>query len=90
MKRFNLPVAFATYAVTPVVKLKDYGECNFDLRTIVIRKQPHVDAERFVAWHEFFHALMHELGYQSLRDDEAFVESLALAVMRVRLEVPEL
>lgn len=88
MKAFDLPVAFASYHVTPVVKLKDYGECDFDLRQIVVRRAEHLDAMRFVIWHEYFHALMHELGYKNLRDDEAFMEGLALSIMRVRVEQP--
>ncbi len=90
MKRFTLPVAYTSYSVVPVVKLSDYGECRFDERLIQIRQQAHVDAMRFVLWHEFFHALFHELGYMNLRDDESLVDNLALSIMRVRAEVPTL
>lgn len=88
MKRFSLPVAYANYLVTPVVKFDDHGKCDFDLRTIIVARNAHRDAMRATLWHEFFHAVFHELGYAELRDDEALVEGLALSLMRVRAEVP--
>lgn len=88
MKAFELPVAFTTYHVTPLVKYPDDGKCNFDLRQIIVKRKELRDTERLIVWHEFFHALMHELGYDELRDDEGFVSEVSLAVMRVRSEQP--
>ncbi len=88
---FDLPVAFTNYKVTTVKRLKNAsGMCHIDKRTIQIAPATNADNWRATLWHEYFHALMHELGREDLCNDEAFIEGLALSIMRVRNSVPDL
>ena len=40
-------------------------------------------------WHEFVHAVLHEMGEKKLRDDEAFVTRFASILTRAVLSVGE-
>jgi hypothetical protein len=94
--RFHLPVAHTNYYVTTNKRKPNcdgelvQGYCNYGARRISVHRNPNPDTLRSALWHEYFHALMHELGRPQLADDEAFVADLAQAVMRVRTELPEL
>jgi hypothetical protein len=90
-KRFPLPVAFTDYQVELVKELKQAaGECDFARKRIRIAEGTSPENWRATLWHEFFHAVLYELGRDKLSDDEALVEGLAIAVMRVRTQVPKL
>lgn len=90
-KRFAIPVAFVNYEVELVGELKDAaGECDFSRRRIRIAEGTSAENWRATLWHEIFHALLYELGREKLADDEALVEALAIAIMRIRLDVPHL
>ncbi len=94
---FNLPVVFANYSVTltakyPKVDGKDVlGFCHYGPRIIKVRySASNVELVRATLYHEWFHAAFRELGRGDLANDESLVDGLANALMRVRLEVPEL
>lgn len=94
---FELPVAFTEYTLTFAAKpIKVEGEevlgyCHYAPRVIKVRYDSgNVELVRATAWHEFFHAVFRELGRGDLANNEMLVDGLALAVMRVRLKVPEL
>jgi hypothetical protein len=87
-KHYELPVVFATYSLTltpnyPKVDGKDVlGYCHYEPRIIKVRyHSSNVELVRATVWHEFFH---------ELASDEALVDGLANAVMRVRLTLPDL
>lgn len=94
-KHFSLPVAHTAYEVTlskkrpKVGKEEVQGYCHYEPRKIAAFDHPTPEVTRACVWHEFFHAVLHELG-TDLSQNEALVEGLAIAVMRVRLEVPNL
>jgi hypothetical protein len=90
-KTFPLPVAFVDYQVELVRELRQAAaECDFSKRRIRIAEGTNPENWRATLWHEFFHAVLFELGRDKLADDEALVEALAIAVMRVRVSVPKL
>jgi hypothetical protein len=94
--RFRLPVAHTTYLVTTNKRKPNcdgelvQGYCNYGARRISLYRNPNAEAMRAALWHEYVHALLHELGRPDMADDEALVEGIAQAVMRVRLEHPEI
>jgi uncharacterized protein YjaZ len=96
VKAFSLPVAFTTYRVEfsrkkPRVGKDDcQGYCDFKNRKIVIWENPNQESMRACLWHEYHHALFYELGHDELAGEEGIVESMALSIMRVRLEIPDL
>lgn len=96
MKRFKIPVAFTNYKVVPHKAMpacdgeEVQGYCDFDKKEIHVHIGSSEDLTRAALWHEFFHAVFDTIGRVELVHDEALVESLAQAVMRVRLEHPEI
>jgi hypothetical protein len=66
------------------------GYCDFDNKRIHLFTGATEEIVRAALWHEFFHAAFDTMGRAELVHDEALVEALAQAVMRVRLEHPEL
>jgi hypothetical protein len=96
-KSFELPVVFAQYSVTltnvyPKVDGENVlGYCHYEPRIIKVRySDSNAELSRATIWHEWFHAAFRELGRGELSVDEALVDGLANALMRVRLEIPEL
>jgi hypothetical protein len=94
--RFRLPVAHTSYAVN-VTKGRPIcdgeavqGYVNYTDRKISVHRNTSSDTMRSCLWHEFVHALMHEIGRPDLADDESFAEAVAQAIMRVRHEQPEI
>lgn len=88
---FQLPVGFTEYDVYAEDR-PDHGDgevlafCNSTpRRKIVFSKKIPLGAQRAALWHEFFHAIFYELGWLGDWDNEAKVEALANAVMRVRM-----
>jgi uncharacterized protein YjaZ len=96
MKSFALPIAHTHYKVQfskkkpRVGKDECQGYCDYKNRKIVIWMNPNTTAMRACLWHEYHHALFYELGHEGLACEEGIVEGMALAIMRVRLEVPTL
>lgn len=95
-KRFRVPVAHTSYLVTTNKRKPNCdGECvqgytNYTDKRISVHRNPDEKLARVTFWHEYMHALFHELGRPDLADDEALVEGVAQSLMRVRLEQPEL
>lgn len=90
-RAFVVPIAFTDYRVEIVDALKGAaGECDFAKRRIRVDDGTSAENWRATLWHEIFHALLYELGRDKLADDEALVEGLAIAVMRIRTQVPTL
>lgn len=96
-KRFYLPVAFVEYRVRPVKRI-DYrkrrdiaaGATHVESRDIMVTDGTSAENWRATVWHEWLHAVFYELGYPELSADEALVESLAIAIMQVRMRAPTL
>ena len=93
--KFDVPVIFADYHVTltaayPKVDGKEVlGFCHYEPRNIQVRYHgSNVELVRATLWHEWFHAAFRELGRGELASDEALVDGLANAVLRVRLNIP--
>lgn len=90
-RTFTIPIAFCDYKVECVNALKGAaGECDFSKKRIRVDEGTSAENWRATLWHEIFHALLYELGRDKLSDDEALVEGLAIAIMRIRLTVPTL
>jgi hypothetical protein len=94
---FDLPVVFSDYRVSllanyPKVDGKEVlGYCHYEPRLFKVRYHAsNVELVRATLFHEWFHAAFRELGRGDLASDESLVDGLANALMRVRLEVPEL
>lgn len=94
MKRFKLSVAHVDYDVRltrrpPRVDREPVqGYCDYKPRKIAVHLHSNMEVVRQTIWHEFAHALLHELGRGDLCHNEALVEGIALSIMRVRLERP--
>ena len=94
MKRLTLPVVFADYKVTlrtrhpEVDGEKVQGFCYFAKSEIVVFDGPNKELTRATMWHESVHAILRELGRSELMNDEALVDGLANAIMRIRLKEP--
>lgn len=90
-KKFRIPVAFVDYTVELVKELPGAaGECDFAKRRIRIAEGTSAENWRATLFHEYFHALLYELGREKLADDEALVEGLAISIMRLRTDIPHL
>jgi hypothetical protein len=97
VKSIELPVVFADYTVKFTAKYPEVdgrtvnGYCDYTKREIAVYANPtNPELLRATLWHEFFHAAFRELGRSGLADDEALVDGLANALMRVRLAHPKL
>lgn len=97
VRQFAIPVVFAEYDVriTPKHPKVDgrevLGYCEYEPRQIRVYCCPtNTELFRATLWHEWFHAAFRELGRAELTYDEALVDGLANALMRVRLEHPDL
>ncbi len=95
-KRFRLPIASVNYTVTTNKRKPNcngtlvQGYCYYKAKRISAYRNPNPVTFRATLWHEVFHALFYEMGRKDLADDEALVEGLAQAIMRIRLENGEL
>lgn len=96
-KRFYLPVAFVEYRVRPVKRIdvgknRDCASGATDLkgRDIMVSDGTSAENWRATLWHEWIHAFFYEVGRPELCNDEALVESLAIAIMQVRMRAPTL
>jgi hypothetical protein len=96
-QKFEMPVVFAQYSVTlchkyPKVDGKEVlGYCHYEPRIIKVRySTSNVELSKATLLHEWFHAAFRELGRGELAQDEVLVDGLANALMRLRMEVPEL
>jgi Zn-dependent peptidase ImmA (M78 family) len=93
MKRrtFTIPVAFATYTVKMVKSLpRAAAQVDLQKREILIADGTSAENWKATLMHEYFHALLWELGRSDLCDNEAFVEGLAIALTRLKVEIPSL
>lgn len=79
-----VPVAYRYYRLKPRKKMKPLGLCSFDKKTIYINKCLTEKGQWSNAfWHEWLHAVAHEGGYTKVSDNEAFIEYVAGALMRM-------
>lgn len=85
MKRdIMVPVAYRYYRLKPRKRMKPLGLTKFAKKTIYVNrclKEKGQWSNTF--WHEWIHAVAHEGGYEAISDNEAFVEYLAQAIMRM-------
>lgn len=66
---------------------KVQGYCDYKNRRIGLWINPNELALRAAWWHEFFHALLYEMGDENAADEHDFIQSLADGVMCVRTKV---
>lgn len=83
-KVLTAPVAYRNYKLLINKKLPDgdLGLTNYSDKTIAVSKLL-TDYGNWsqTFWHEWMHAVTHELGYEQISDNEAFVEAMAGAIM---------
>lgn len=94
MKSFKLAIGLATYTVRFKKKLTVTGDvcngaCDYDKKLIQIELSDNPDVMFHTFWHEFMHAVTHELGATALSEDEAFVEIVGQAIARAVRALPE-
>lgn len=91
LTQLSVPVAHAQYKVRTVKGLttreegrdcKALGETEYERKLIYIEHDLAPGPWLMTFWHEWFHAVFHELGYEADSDNEAKVDSLAQAVTR--------
>ena len=75
-----------TYKVSRVTKVDDddsYGEYDYNTSTIKIKKGLSPDDEYQTFLHEITHAILTELSYDSLSQDERFVDVFSKALYQI-------
>ncbi len=84
LTKLRVPVAHTYYRLKPRADIKPLGLTKFQKKTISINKRI-TDKGPWSAtfWHEWMHAVTHEGGYEKINDNEAFIEYMAQAVMRM-------
>lgn len=93
MKAFVLPVAHVDYRVVFQKSVKHKGKpvhglCDVAKRIIRIEMKPNVELMRQVIWHEWNHAVYYEIGQVIDGENESVTDTVATAIMRVRLQCP--
>jgi hypothetical protein len=93
MKTFTLPVSHVNYRVIfqKAVKHKGkpvHGLCDVSKRIIRIEIKQNVELMRQVIWHEWNHALYYEIGQVIDGENESVTDTVATAIMRVRIDCP--
>jgi hypothetical protein len=93
VKSFTLPVAHVNYRVTFQKSVKHNGKavhglCDVTTRTIRVEEKPNLELMRQVVWHEFIHALFYEIDQIIDGENESVTDTVATAIMRVRVDCP--
>jgi hypothetical protein len=93
MKPFDIPVSHVNYRVRFEKSVRHRGKpvhglCDVTKRLIRVEIKPNVDFMRQVIWHEWIHAFFYEVGQVIDGENEAVTDTIATAIMRVRLEHP--
>lgn len=94
MRGFRVPIGLHDWTVKFRAKVQVEGEtcngsCDYDAKVIEIRKDDRLDVQVTTYWHEFMHALLHEIGADTLADDEAFVDTCAQNITRAVRALPD-
>lgn len=92
--KFKLPVGLTSYTVKFLKRVKSGGDvckgtCDYNTKTIAIDSNQDHDAQVRTFFHEYFHAIFMELGYDELSDDESLVEALSADMVRLIRALPE-
>lgn len=96
-RTFKVPVALVEYTVTlrpgPVPDPDDpeeelQGIARFPEKTIEMRTDQSEGGLVLTFWHEWLHAVLHELGYERLCHNENLVEGLSQHLVRAIQAVP--
>lgn len=96
-RSFKVPVALTEYTVTlhptPMPDPDDptdeiQGITKFPERTIEMHTQQSESGLVLTFWHEWLHAVLHELGYPKLCHNENLVEGLSQHLVRAIQAVP--
>lgn len=83
-KHLRVPVAYTTYKLKPAKRMKPLGLTKFDKKTLLVNKDlKEVGQWSASFWHEWLHAVAYEGGYNRLCDNEAFIEYMGQAIMRM-------
>lgn len=82
--KLTIPVAHTRYKLKPRQRMKPLGKCKYHKKQISInRALKSIGPWSAAFWHEWFHAVFHEGGYESQSDNEALVEFLGQAMLRM-------
>lgn len=82
-RHVRVPVAYTSYRLETQADMKPLGQCNYGKKKIKISRTLKDYGQWSNAfWHEWFHAVAFELGYEKVADNEALVEAFAQAMMR--------
>lgn len=94
---FKIPVGLAEYRVTFKRGLKDPDDPKEELNglttfspdaTIELNSDQSAQGIFLTFWHEWLHAALHELGYDHLNENEAFIEGMSQALARAVQAAP--
>lgn len=94
-RSWKVPVGLTEYTVREQAVVKDekgeelQGYCQFDKKRISISTGGAESAQVLAFWHEYLHAVTHELGYEEQCDSENFVESVSSSIARAVFAVPK-
>lgn len=90
-KPFTIPVGSLRFKVEFVDVVPDadgdgplHGLYDPDTETIYVLKSLSPERQRWVLWHEIFHAVLDENGFEKLSADEKLVDMLAHNVIQIR------
>ncbi|HXE08331.1 MAG TPA: hypothetical protein VN612_10565 [Acidobacteriaceae bacterium] len=91
MKAFTLPVAHVNYRVVFQKSVKHngravHGLCDVTKRVIRVEIKDNMELIRQIIWHEFLHALFYEIDQIIDGENESVTDTVATAIMRVRVE----
>jgi hypothetical protein len=80
----TVPVGYTRYKLKPHKKMGPLGLTKFHKKTIYVNKQlKEVGAWSATFWYEWLHAVAHQGGYYRVSDNEAYIEYMAQAIMRM-------
>lgn len=83
-KAVRVPVAFTTYRLKSQRSMKPLGLVNYGKKTISVNKKLQDYGQwSSTFWHEWFHAVYFENGYEAMSDNEALVEASGQAMLRM-------
>jgi hypothetical protein len=93
MRAFKLLIGLAQYTVKFKKKVIIQGQavegvCMLDSKKIIVDSGSSPDVQFTTFWHEWCHAVLHELGANELAENEQFVESLSQNIARTIRHMP--
>lgn len=84
----KIKIGAMTYSVVEVQDLPDYGLCDEEKATILLKAGMPEDVALITLWHEVMHAALYALGYR--RHNERMVDGLAYQIVLILKDNKEL